>query len=219
VGKEGVDRPNWHAGYDDSGSALAARLAIVQDELGKVLARRPAGPIRLLSICAGQGRDVLPVLARHPRRQDVSATLVEIDPENAAAARQRAAAAGLAAVAVVEGDAALTNSYAGHVPADVVLVCGLFGNIADADIERTVWHLPHLCAAGADVIWTRNLGPKDGSANLTPAVRGWFRDAGFAERAFRWTDGGYGIGTHHLVGLPQPYTFGYRLFSAFAQRW
>ncbi len=215
----GVDRSNWHAGYDDPGSALAARLAIVQDELRKALSRRPAGPVRLLSICAGRGRDVIPVLAGHSRGEDVSAVLVEIDPENVAAARQMAATAGLANVSVVEADAALTDSYAGHPPADVVLVCGLFGNIADADIERTVRHLPHLCAAGADVIWTRNLGPRDGSANLTPTIRGWFRDAGFTELAFRWTDGGYGIGTHHLVAPPEPHRPGYRLFSTFTQRW
>ncbi len=117
-----VAQPSWHAEYDDLGSPLAARLAIVQDELRKALSRRPAGPIRLLSICAGHGRDVIPVLADHPRQQDVSAILVEIDPENAAAARQAASAAGLANVAAVEADAALTDSYAGHLPADILLV-------------------------------------------------------------------------------------------------
>jgi hypothetical protein len=210
---------DWHAGYDHPGSALAARLAIVRDELGKALSRRPPGPIRLLSICAGQGRDVIPTLADHPRRHDTRAVLVDFDPQNVATAQRAADAAGLAHVSVVEADAALTDNYASHVPDDVVLVCGLFGNIADADIERTVRHLPHLCAAEADVIWTRNLGPRDGSANLTPIVRSWFRDAGFDEVAFRWTDAGYGIGTHRLAIPPRPHVAGYRLFSTFAQRW
>jgi hypothetical protein len=38
-----------------------------------------AGPIRLLSLCAGQGRDVLGVLPGHARRGDVAAVLVESD--------------------------------------------------------------------------------------------------------------------------------------------
>jgi hypothetical protein len=212
-------RSDWHAEYDDPGSSLAARLAIVQDELEKALGRRPAGPIRLLSICAGQGRDVIPVLANHPRLQDVRAVLVDIDPDNVAAAKLAGEVAGLPNVSAVAADAALPESYAAHVPADIVLVCGLFGNIGDADIERTIRYLPHLCAAGADVIWTRHLGPRDGSANLTPTIRAWFGEAGFSELAFRWTDGGYGIGTHHLIVPPRPYVPGYRLFSRFKQRW
>lgn len=210
---------NWHDDYDDPASPLAARLAIVRDELGKALSRRPSGPVRLVSVCAGQGRDVIGVLKHHPCRDAVSAALVELDPANDAAARRRAAAAGLPNVLVVEADASRTDSYAGHVPADILLVCGLFGNIPDADIRNTVGLLPHLCANGADVIWTRSLGPRDGSANLTPAIRGWFRDAGFRELAFRWTDGGYGIGTHQLSAPPKPFEPGRRLFTAFTQRW
>lgn len=210
---------DWHGDYDDPGSALAARLAVVQDELRKALARRPVDPVRVVSVCAGQGRDVIGVLGTRPRKDEVTVTLVEADPRNAVAARRAAGEAGLPTVTVVEADASRTESYAGHVPADVLLVCGLFGNISDADIQNTVALLPQLCARGADVIWTRNLGPRDGSANLTPAIRGWFREAGFRELAFRWTDGGYGIGTHQLATPPMPLETRRRLFTSFTRRW
>jgi hypothetical protein len=210
---------NWHDEYDDPRSALSVRLAVVQDEVRQAIARRSAGPVRLVSVCAGEGRDVTGALASHTCRHAVSAVLVEVDPVHVEAARRRAAAAGLANVTVVQADASLTDSYAGHVPADIVLVCGVFGNIADADIQNTIARLPHLCAAGADVIWTRNLGPRDGSANLTPTIRAWFREAGFRELAFRWTEGGYGIGTHQLASPPEPHKPGRRLFTSFKQRW
>jgi hypothetical protein len=138
---------NWHGDYDDPTSALSARLAIVQDELRQALTQRPPGAIRLVSVCAGEGRDLDGVLRDHPRTGDVHAALVEVDPVHIAAARLRMA--DLPQVTVVEADASLTDSYAGYVPADVLLVCGLFGNISDEDIRRTVSLLPQLCAVSA----------------------------------------------------------------------
>jgi hypothetical protein len=40
-------------------------------------------------------------------------------------------------------------------PADVLLLCGIFGNVSDGDIRRTVQAVPALCRAGATVIWAR----------------------------------------------------------------
>ncbi len=59
-----------------------------------------------------------------------------------------AAAAGLLNVDIAQGDASMTSAYAGVVPAHVLLVCGVFGNISDTDIHRTVSELPRLSAAG-----------------------------------------------------------------------
>ena len=58
-----TDRQQWHAPHQDAGSPLSARLRAVQHEVGRALDRASPGPVRLLSLCAGQGRDVLPVLA------------------------------------------------------------------------------------------------------------------------------------------------------------
>ena len=71
-------------------------------------------------------------------------------------------------------------AYAGAVPADIVLACGIFGNITDDDIHNTVAHLPSLCAPNATVIWTRGTFAPD----LTPTIRVWFMEAGFTELDF-----------------------------------
>src|SRR5262249_58533985 len=122
------------------------------------------------SLGAGQGRDVLGVLPGHPRCGDVHAVLVESDPRNAELARCSAAQAGLTRVEIRQADASLVASFADALPTDVLLLCGIFGNLGAADIEQTVTAAPRLCAAGAAVLWTRHRRPPD----LTPRIRAWF---------------------------------------------
>ena len=99
------DWVEWHRDYDDPGSLLSRRGELVQGHLRTELGRAPAGDVRLISLCAGQGRDVIGVLAGHPRRNDVRARLVELDERNVALARQAAQAAGLGGVEVPRADA------------------------------------------------------------------------------------------------------------------
>lgn len=84
---------------------------------------------------------------------------------------------GLARVEVCQAGAGLA---AGVLPADVLLLCGICGNVGDRGIERAVRAAPALCRAGATVIWTRHWRPP----GLTPQVRAWFAGGGFAEIAF-----------------------------------
>ena len=164
-------------------------------------------------MCAGQGRDVIPVLAAHPRRDDVTALLVELDPRNADSAEKAAREAGLGRVSVLCADAALTDNYADAVPADIVLACGIFGNITDEDIERTVRHLPQFCAPGATVLWTRGRWKEN---DPTPKIRRWFEDAGFEEVSFHGPDGEtYTVGVNRYVGQPLPLERGITLFRFF----
>ena len=91
-----------------------------------------------------------------------------------------------------------------------MLVCGVFGNIADADVRGAVEALPGLCASGGVVVWTRHRKPPD----LTPRIRAWFAAAGFAELAYDAPAGtSSGIGSHRLVGAAAPLTPGRRLFT------
>jgi hypothetical protein len=204
------DWAEWHQPYDDPGSLLSGRLRRVQAHLRVLLGRQPPGPVALISLCAGQGRDVIGVLDGHPRRADVTARLVELDPRNVEYARRAAAAAGLGQVEVAEADAGQADAYAGAAPAGIVVACGIFGNISDADIAGTVAALPGLCAPGAGVIWTRHTRAPD----LTPAIRGWLAAAGFAEEAFEAPAGTrQGIGRHRLAGPPAPFPAGQRLFT------
>ncbi|MEY2426777.1 MAG: hypothetical protein QOI61_2349, partial [Actinomycetota bacterium] len=70
----------WHAEYDDPNSRLSQRVAEVRRQLSAAIDRAPAGPIRIISACAGEGRDVIPVVSTHARRDDITALLVEFDP-------------------------------------------------------------------------------------------------------------------------------------------
>jgi DinB superfamily len=200
------DWHEWHTAYDRHDSPLSRRLAVVQQCLSTALDMSPAGPIRIVSMCAGEGRDLLGVLEQHPRRADVQGRLVELDPELAARARSRAPAG----IDVLCADAGVASAYAGAVPADLVLVCGVFGNITDADMMRTIDLLPTLCAPRATVIWTRHRRPPD----ATPSVRQRFADTGFDEVAFHAPEETlYSVGVHRLVAPPRAFRDDTRLFE------
>jgi len=174
------DWVRWHDAYDDPASGLSTRLELVQAHLSVALAAAPDGPIQVVSLCAGQGHDVIGALAGHYRQDDVAALLVELDPDNVQIATNHAYAAGLTGVTVRQTDAGVVAHYADALPADVLLLCGIFGNLEDEDIHRTVIASAALCAAGGTVIWTRHRRPPD----LTVQIRSWFAAAGFQEVAF-----------------------------------
>jgi hypothetical protein len=204
------DWVEWHRDYDDPGSLLSRRGERVQGHLRAELDRAPAGSVRLISLCAGQGRDVIGALTGHPRRDDVRARLVELDERNVALASQAAQAAGLPGVEVLEADAGTTDAYVRAVPAQIVVACGIFGNITARDIQATVAALPSLCAPGALVLWSRHRVPPD----LTPAIRSWFAEAGFREEAFDTSpDGFMSVGAHRFAGEPVALALGQRLFT------
>lgn len=204
---ERMDWKTWHDDYDDPGSWLARRLLVVQRHIRDALDEAPPGPLRVVSMCAGQGRDLLEVLGSHPRRDHVTARLVELDPRNVEHAR--GLARDLPQVEVRQGDAALTDNYAGAVPARIVLLCGVFGNVDDADIERTVEASTELCAEGGTAIWTRHRGTPD----LFPTICGWFERHGYERVWESDPQAGYGVGVHRLQVPSRPLRTGRRLFT------
>lgn len=205
-----IDWYDWHEDYEDPDSTLAHRLVWVQRQLRSALDQAPAGPIRLVGLCSGQGRDIAGVLEDHPRAGDVSGVLVEIDPRNTDTARRLLTQAGAEdRITVVTGDAAQTDAYADWVPADVIIAVGIFGNIIEADIERLISHLPGFSAPGARVIWSRGVK----QADLNPAVRGWFADAGFEELGWELLDDSMGLGVHRYAGEPRSLAAGVSLFD------
>jgi hypothetical protein len=169
----------WHRDYDDPSSSLSRRLREVRSQLAGLLVDRPSGrQVRLLSLCAGDGRDTIPVLAECGR--PVEACLVELDPGLSSGAREAAAAAGLE-VDVRTGDAGLVSTFADRLRVDVLMLCGVFGNVADADVERTVAAARGMVATGGAVVWTRGCRTPDDPA---AEVRRLFVTAGFDEVAF-----------------------------------
>ncbi len=203
-----MDWREWHQDYADPDSALGRRLVVVQTQIRAMLDQAPPGAIRAIGVCAGQSHDLIGALAEHPRRGDLTARLVELDAHNVALARQAARAAGLHGIEPVAGDASVTDAYDGAVPADLILLCGVFGNISEADIANTISHLPRLGAAHTTVIWTRHRHPPD----LTPFIRETFDCAGFDELAFVDSPP-FGVGVNRLRVSPRPFQGGVRLFE------
>jgi len=198
------DWHEWHRAYDDPASSIALRLVAVRAALRDLL-EAADGPVRLLSLCAGDGRDTLPVVAAS--EVAVSGVLVELDPALAGAAR----AAAPAGIDVRTADAGTTASYADAAPVDVLLECGIFGNVTDADIERTVAATPSLLASGGHVIWTRgnNVTHDPTAYDGDPAemVRRLYLGAGFEEVAFVSDPSGFRVGVHRWPGpdgVPDP---------------
>ncbi len=195
----------WHAEYEDPHSRLSQRVAEVRRQLAAALDRGPAGQIRIISACAGEGRDVIPVASTHSRRDDITARLVEFDPSLA----ERARSAAPPTVEVVTGDASTTSAFAGAVPANIAVFCGIFGNITDDDIKRCIGLLPSLLAPGGEVLWTRHTMDPD----LTPTIRSWFNEAGFEEMDFVSSTTLYGVGTNRLTATPTPFADGVTMFE------
>ena len=203
----------WHARYDMEGHPVQRRLATVQRAIRDFLDRRAGEDLVVISVCSGEGRDILGALADYPGRAAVRGRLIDIEPANTEVARARAAEIGLHRLEVVTGDASVTTAYEGAVPADLVLVCGVLGCLSNDDIENTVELLPQLCAADATVIWTRHRRKPD----QTPEIRRWFRDGGFEEQSFESGVPGsrffWSVGVFNFRGKPQQLQHGLRLFT------
>ena len=197
----------WHEAYDDPKSHFARRLAVVQREISAFLDGARLGPIRVVAMCAGDGRDLLGVLEQHVRARDVSGRLVEFDPRLVERTR-RSVPVGLE---IVQGDAGISDSYEGACPADLVMTCGVFGNVSEEDIRTTIASWRFLLARGGTVIWTRGALPGN---DLRPLVRAWVQQAGFVEVAFHGhAPPSDGVGVAKLVVDPEPFRRGVTMFQ------
>ncbi|HLO84354.1 MAG TPA: class I SAM-dependent methyltransferase family protein [Nostocaceae cyanobacterium] len=195
----------WHDLYNTE-PRLQQRLEIVRKYIAYSLDALPPGIIRVVSACAGDGRDLLGVLANHPRAKDVHARLVELNPQLVERGRATIESLGLTEqIEFINGDATSSSSYLGAVPADIVIVCGIFGNLADEkELDRLLGNISFLGKQGAFVLWTR------GHSNGIPHsenVRKYLQKFGFAEVEFQLTaTGDMGVGIHRYLGenLPAP---------------
>ena len=199
----------WHRQYDLPGP-LTRRLAVVREQVERALVARGGRSTRVLSLCSGDGRDLIEPIARVAARGAVTGRLVELNEELASRARAAIEAAGLDGLEVVLADAGITTSAEGAVPADLLLLCGIFGNVTDDAIRTTILNAPKLCAPGATVLWTRHRRAPD----LTPAIQEWFAEAGFEHLAYVPVPDSSGtVAAERLIAEPQPFEPGIRLFE------
>ena len=101
-------------------------------------------------------------------------------------------------------------AYRTAVPADLVLLSGVLGNISDQDVRATITAMARLCTAGATVIWTRTRRAPD----MTLSVRGWFASAGFTELAFYAPpEVLFSVSVHRFHGQPENPPASGRIFT------
>jgi hypothetical protein len=203
------DWGEWHGKYDDPATGHPQRLAVVVEQIRAALDRAAPGPIQVLSLCAGDGRDVATAATGHPRAGDLTGSLVELDAELAAAARANVAPLG-SHLEVRTADAGDPAVWADVLPVDLLLLCGIFGNVPDEDVERTVRATAAIGRSGATVIWTRHRRPPD----LTPSIRAWFAAAGCTSLGF-WSGGpgGFGVGAERFDAATRPLVRSRPLFT------
>jgi len=210
------DWRDWHQHYDNPNSSISLRLALVQRDLRRALAEAPNdenGMVNLITMCAGEGRDVLPVLAQENSGRPVRAILVEYDEALAERARTAVRDLHLSDVEVRTADAGTTDTYRDLPGAQILTVCSVFGNIPVTDMRRTVATLPAFLANDGIVIWTR------AGHDQSLEVRKVFLDHGFSEISFtNTTDNKFWVGMHRLADRPTPKRApqpGTRMFSFF----
>jgi hypothetical protein len=201
---------SWHQDYADPDSPLSQRLGVVVSQIQQALDRLPPEPIRLISVCAGQGNDVVLALRNHPYADKVSGYLVEWDEHNVQQAGNALRSAGLGGIEAIRADASETDTYRDMPRADLLLLCGIFGNVSDDDVHNIIGQASRLCSPGAFVIWTRHRHAPD----LTPRIREWFREAGFEEISFESPgENSFSVGMNRLVQLPGTAAAGQKLFT------
>lgn len=200
----------WNSEYDDPDSPLSRRLAIVQSWLREALAARGSSQTALISLCSGLGRDVIDVLAENGFSVPVKARLVDNDPECVERCKERIERAALRGVEVLQDDAACIETWLGAVPADIVMACGIFGNVALEDVFHTIDCLPQLCNANAIVLWTRSRRAPD----VTTVIRQYFISRRFRELKFEAPkEALFSVGMNMFEGRPLMPNHGERLFS------
>lgn len=205
------------AGYERGGTHFARRLAQARRLFAEALDLAPAGPVTVLDICGGEGQVVLPVIAAHPRRQQVDAVIVELDPPSVECARARVDELGLERVTLRQADAGLPSSYAGLPRAHVLVLSGVLFHLSPQDRAAALIFLRQLSMPDARMVWTAGAGPL---RRLDRQVRRFLREAGFTiEQTCDIPRFAWGGGTRHVVGLarlvfaPEPLQATTRVFA------
>lgn len=178
-----------------------SRLGAVEQHLTEALDLAPKGEITIISLCAGDGRDVIDAVGVHPRRRDVAAWLVEADAKLVAAGIALARGTGLQkAVRFLQADATSYATYRDISCADVVMLCGVWGHVPPQERAAVVRACSMLCQKGGHVVWTR--GVRLGSGRFDE-IRAEFSGREWSEvRTTITPDAKWAVATNCLTASP-----------------
>jgi hypothetical protein len=207
-----MDWVKWHQLYETEPSRLV-RLKLVQQHLSDCMHYVSAGAFKVVSICAGDGRDIIGALSGHKRRNEARVRLVEINPGLVETGRKAAESAGLAEqIEFSSGDATMSSAYSGIAPADLVIACGVFGNVREQHLSQLVSCLPQLCQTRGYIVWTHFLS-RSGLKRIE-LIRGLLQTAGFVDKHLDFSDqAGLLVATQFYAGKNMPLPDHSRLFE------
>jgi hypothetical protein len=207
-----MDWAKWHDLYEVS-IPLKERLIAVREQIAAAASKVPGKSLHLVSICAGDGRDVIGTFAASDERQDVHATLIESHPELVTRGQAAVDQLGLAGRITFRcADATQSSTYVDIRPAHIIVLSGVFGNLKERDVQRLIAALPSLCDREASVIWTRNLF--DDGEKATQIIGECFVAADFTEEVLVRTPLGFvAVGTHSFRGVRRPLAANSTLFE------
>jgi hypothetical protein len=170
----------WHSQYDRC-EVMQSRLATVRQTIEQCLRLLPPGRQRILSVCAGDGRDIIPLIAQSPRRSDFRGVLVEQDAALVKAGQELIDAHELGRyLTFLQADATAPAIYAERIPCDLVLAAGVFGNLLPRDFDMFVRALGAFLKTDGYLVWTRNRVVSNGHREI-PRIRQTLQSHGFVE--------------------------------------
>src|SRR5919204_972732 len=212
-----MDWAKWHDLYKVS-TPLKERLIAVREQIAAAAAKVTGQSWHLVSICAGDGRDVIGTVAASDARPDVHATLIESNPALVTRGQAAVEQLGLARRITFRcADATQSSTYVDLRPAQIIVLSGVFGNLTERGVQRLIAALPSLCDREASVIWTRNLF--DDGEKATQIIRECFVAADFTEKVLVRTPlGFFAVGTHSFRGVRRPLPVNKTLLNETATR-
>lgn len=200
-----MDWNQWLDRYETN-QPLRERLTFVVSHIAKAILDCHEDPVPVLSVCAGDGRDLVVALSSMESKRMVRADLIESNPDVVSKGRNLVAEHGLSqSVKFRCADATKRRTYQYLTPAKVVIVSGVFGNLRDIDAARLIRLLHSLCQPDSLVIWTRNLVEFDDGGSATDKIREILRASDYEETRFERTQSGvFAIATHRYRGQTKP---------------
>jgi hypothetical protein len=217
-----MDWHQWHSAYDKN-PAFKKRLVLVRKHLSNCLDRSAPGEVRIISVCAGDGRDILGTLADHRRLAEARVRLVELDRKLVADGKNASETLGLSGhVEFVNGDATDPSCYRAVAPASIVVICGMLGLVDPSELANVVRAMQALCAHKGHVVWTRRLDWRNG-VQQTKILGNLMAEAGFRQTKLNMTSfrallsktpgPSFAVGTHRYDGEPVALPESGRLFT------
>jgi 2-polyprenyl-3-methyl-5-hydroxy-6-metoxy-1,4-benzoquinol methylase len=144
---------DWHIEkHSDPNSYTSQRMTdigLVIEEYLKDTVHRS----NIVSVCAGQGLDLIPILRQYPNSAD--AYLIDIEQQNIDHINK--ISTGLEGIHTYAADATVSNTYINNkIPrANLLLVCGVFAHLTSEDQSIFIQNMRSLLKPGGYVIWTR----------------------------------------------------------------